>query len=468
MTESVDRRQHNATLSLDGEEHPVCVSVASRYSLWLSFADRSIPERLGPQDSNVPVDALSIEYRDTSLTTGSSRLVRENGAFRFIPQVNIYDFERFFSQSRGQLLETSMADLPLMLSYKESINSRFKEYVANVSYDLNVYKIMLDRVDSEIETEPESARSILQEAIIAVHSKALCKRVDQAITELDEVVDGLSSSEHRRHGYYLRRQLWTVIMCPPIIARTNLKPRGYIGDSEMMRMIYRNTWEGETTFGRILHKHAVGQPAAEAVRNRRADMARLVREYVHSHTPAEGQRTRLLSVACGPAMELNEVVASTAAADQMHLSLLDQDDDALQEAASVVSALEHRYSTTMSVDFIRESVRTLLVTRELQERWGKFDFIYSMGLFDYLTRPVAAAVIRKLYLLLEPDGEMIIGNFHSDNPTRNFMAYWLDWNIIYRTDTELAELATDLEGAEVATELDETGIQIFLRIRRRS
>ena len=150
----------------------------------------------------------------------------------------------------------------------------------------------------------------------------------------------------------------------------------------------------------------------------------------------------------------------------MHFSFFDQDQQALLEAAGLVSNLERALKTEISADFIRESVRTMLVTRALQEKWGQFHFIYSMGLFDYLTAPVARAILKKLYQLLTPGGEMAIGNFYVLNPSRYYMEYWHDWKIIYRTEDDFSRLVEDLPEAEVSVDFDTTRIQMLLHVRK--
>jgi extracellular factor (EF) 3-hydroxypalmitic acid methyl ester biosynthesis protein len=89
-----------------------------------------------------------------------------------------------------------------------------------------------------------------------------------------------------------------------------------------------------------------------------------------------------------------------------------------------------------------------------------------MGLFDYLTAPVATAVIRKLFQLLTLGGEMVIGNFYVVNPSRFYMEYWHDWKIIYRTEDDFCQLV-DVPGAEVSVRFDETRIQMLLHIRKK-
>ena len=258
-----------------------------------------------------------------------------------------------------------------------------------------------------------------------------------------------------------------MILRSPILARTNQKPRGYSGDSEMMRMIYHNGYMGDSTFGKVLHKYSIGKPAAQAVRNRRLVIAEILNRYSRDHAAAAGEKVRVLSVACGPAFELTDIIRTVQDADRIHFSLLDLDELALLEVASLLEEMEKSLGVKLSADLIKESVRTLLVSRELKARWGRFDFIYSMGLFDYLTAPVATAVIRKLYQLLKPDGEMVIGNFASGNPTRYFMEYWHDWKLIYRSEEDFIKLASELPGAEIGVTTDDTGIQMLMRIVKR-
>ena len=73
-----------------------------------------------------------------------------------------------------------------------------------------------------------------------------------------------------------------------------------------------------------------------------------------------------------------------------------------------------------------------------------------MGLFDYLTPPVARAVLEKLYQLLKPGGELMIGNFHVSNPSKYYMEYWADWVLYYRTEEEFRDLPKDPTTAKVS------------------
>ena len=290
---------------------------------------------------------------------------------------------------------------------------------------------------------------------------------DESLEKLESIVKGFSKEEHERHGFYLRKQLWNIIMCAPFMARTNLKPRGYSGDSEMMRMIYANEYAGDSTFAKILNKHPLDHPGSQAVRNRRTLISKELTEIKNGcRNHADGQ-CRVLSVACGPAFELKDLLSSPEDFDTFHFTLLDQDKYALFEAAVLVDQIEKTLDRKIGVNYLNESVRTMLATRNLEGQWGRFDFIYSMGLFDYLTPPVAAAVLKKLYELLSPGGEMVIGNFHVSNPSRYYMEYWLDWVLYYRSESDFKELLGDAPSAVMNVSFEDTRVQMFLHVTKK-
>lgn len=440
------------------------VSYASKYSVWVHGQERE-DARTTAREAE-----LTLELADRMVDIGRCRCVSEDGSDgqmrRFVPVERLHDFEVLFSKCRVQVVESSLTNLPLILGHKEHIDPQFRDFVSDLTYDLNVYKNLLDRLDSDCSAEPPQVREEVRGHILQTFGPELSSYLDGALARLEDVINRFSEHEHEYHGFYLRKQLWSFILTAPIMERTNLKPRGYSGDSEMMRMIYENDYAGSSTFGRILHEHAIRQSAAQAVRNRCVIVADILHRRLAEHIGELGERMRVLSVACGPAFELVNIVQTAEECDRVHFSLLDQDQQALMEAANIVQTIEAEKASRLSVDFIRESVRTMLFTKQLRERWGKFQFIYSMGLFDYLTAPVAQAVLRKLYALLTEGGEMIIGNFSPRNPSRTYMEYWLDWRIIHRSKEEFLELAACLEGADSEVCFDETGVQMLLRVKR--
>ncbi len=145
---------------------------------------------------------------------------------------------------------------------------------------------------------------------------------------------------------------------------------------------------------------------------------------------------------------------------------MDQDRNALNEAAELISERENSLNCKIEVDYLNESVRYMLGTPELEKEWGQFDFIYSMGLFDYLTPPVAKVVMNKLFQLLEPGGELIVGNFHVSNPSKIYMEYWLSWVLYHRKEEEFKQMLEGKPAANIEVLFEDTGSQMFLNVKK--
>jgi extracellular factor (EF) 3-hydroxypalmitic acid methyl ester biosynthesis protein len=89
-----------------------------------------------------------------------------------------------------------------------------------------------------------------------------------------------------------------------------------------------------------------------------------------------------------------------------------------------------------------------------------------MGLFDYLSTPVARAILTRVWEVVLPGGTLLVGNFHARTPTRVHMAYWGDWSLCYRTEESFLSLADQLDVAASQIEFDHTGCQMFLRLEK--
>jgi extracellular factor (EF) 3-hydroxypalmitic acid methyl ester biosynthesis protein len=443
---------------------PIDVKDTSRYSLVIQFPDTN-NFKSGKEFSN-----LIVRRNGSSYELGRCRFLSEpniNGyAGRIICTKDIYDIESLLSNDRTVKLQNTGLNLPLLLPLKHRISNAFKNFTANLTYDLSLYQELFDGLDAEYSKEPEIIRNALQETVINTIGSQFMDFLENKLRELEEIVKNFSKQENEDHGFYFRKQLWNTIKSSPFMARTNLKPRGYAGDSEMMCMIYANDYWGNSTFSKLLHKHPLDQPGAQAVRSRRRFITKLIRDRKRDARHKNGEQLRILSVACGPACEIQDILLTAEDCSKLHFVLLDQDQSALDEAAKLIEKIEKRINTKIFADFLNDSVRTMLASCKLKEKMGQFDLVYSMGLFDYLIPPVASRVLRKLYELLKPSGEMVIGNFHASNPSKYYMEYWLDWVLYYRTEEDFKSLLWDSASKEADVAFDDSGVQMFLHVKK--
>lgn len=463
----MSRSEHNlpipGSLALRPDaEVPFQMERANPHSLVVSFPAGSAP----PPGSRFQSATLASPHGHISLGAGRIEPDRVAEHRRLVFTEQLYDFRKLSKGGTLLRLADRFRQLPLLLGYKESVSPAFAAWVSELSYDLRVYKMLFDEVDAGLAGESPETQAAARAHVRETQGRGFLLYMDEQIEALARQVAIFTKMEHERHGFYLRRQLWDLLLTSPFLARTNLRPRGYAGDSVMMQQIYRNAYEGATLFGQMLHKHPIESKAAEAVRNRRRmvpDTIRATRDALA--LPAE-RPLRFLSVACGPAWELRDLYRSPDDVTRFQGTLLDQDAEALSEARHGVAALEQSLGRPIPVRVVRESVRTMLRASDLTHALGTFHVVYSMGLFDYLNARVARAVLTRLYELLEPGGRLLVGNFHPQNHTRHYMAYFMDWMLIYRTEDELLALTELCPGAACALRFEETRSQMFLTVEK--
>jgi extracellular factor (EF) 3-hydroxypalmitic acid methyl ester biosynthesis protein len=440
----------------------VTVSTASRISLYVAFDRGDAP----PPDRTL-FRRLLVELPDgRSIELSSCRLhveyTRRGASGRLVFLEDVFDCRALLTEGKLVNLKGFFQNLPLVLAQKDRIRPEFRDYVADSMYDLSVYKKFFNEQDRILSNEPLPVADAGREALLKTEGRRFFRFFDAQLERLSQLVDGFDKEEHERHGFYFRRHAWEYILGSEFLKRTNLKPRGYAGDAEMMVMTYENDWVGNYVFNKLLHKHPLDTPAAQAVRNRRGLIPQVLRDVAGRLD--QDRPVSVLSVACGPAAELQDVFVTPPDFERFSVSLLDQDPEALEFARSSIARIERSRDRTVRARYLTDSVRTMLRSRNLAERFGRMHFIYSMGLFDYLTTPVARALLARLFELVEPGGALLVGNFHVSNPTRHYMAYWMDWVLYNRTEDEFLDLAARLLGAKASVTFDGSRSQMFLRV----
>lgn len=174
------------------------------------------------------------------------------------------------------------------------------------------------------------------------------------------------------------------------------------------------------------------RPSFVAIRNRR--------DYLSSRLAAlcrTGGRPHILSVACGHLREADSLDSAILESAILNSAIrpgrfvaLDQDPATLEVAKS-----DHR---GIGIEPVQASVLTLLRSGP---ELGAFDFIYSAGLYDYLSDDVARRLTAKLAGMLNPHGRLLIANMLPELPAAAYMEAVMDWTLVYRTLPQVKNLA---------------------------
>ena len=444
---------------------PLVATAASRLSLHVEL------EAGARLENGAVLDEVDLDLDAGPVRLGRCRFDAEGGAAResvgdLVFLDDVYDCQSLVNDGQYVDLRGFFQNVPLVLAQRERIRPEFRQYCANLAYDLSIYKRFFDEQDAAIDGEPVLVAEAARDALRRTEGRRFMAFLDARLEELARVVRGYTTEEHQHHGYYLRRVIWPYTSGSTFLRYTNTKPRGYAGDCTSMQMAYENAYVGDGIFNQLLHKHPLETAAAEAVRNRLDLVVRVIQEARGSCPSVPLHGFRFLSLASGPAAEMVNLFLTREDAEVYHCAFLDQDQLALDMARATIEGIERRLHVRIDARYIGESVRTMLRARHFPDVAGRYQVVYSMGLFDYLTPPVARAVLAKAFELLAPGGTVLIGNYHVGNRTRLYMDYWMDWPLYYRTEESFLELAAGLPASSVRLEFDATGSQMFLRVER--
>ena len=303
----------------------------------------------------------------------------------------------------------------------------------------------------------ESADLVHDQGCESLLVAALRDAIDPSLDALGHEIGFPNAHTWRAASRYFHQRFGELIELSPLAARCFHKPRGYAGDFEMMNMVYRDESLGETLFGRSLSRVALDSDAGQAVRGRARYLADKVDAAARQGEPR--RPARILSVAAGPAMELQLLLqddTSRLEAGRTEITLLDQDAAALAHAHDRIHTLAAEAGSEVTLRCLRTSIKAV-IAEGLDE---SNDLIYSAGLFDYLDERAARRAGARLVAALAPHGRAVIGNFSVANPTRPFMELILDWPLHHRTPADLLELFGHL-GRRVTVEQETTGVNLF-------
>lgn len=259
----------------------------------------------------------------------------------------------------------------------------------------------------------------------------------------------------------LKEQLEELLMPAPIFRQSLRKPLGYAGDYLTMSIAYGDHYQGETAYAKYLNRMFCDLSVSRAAISRVDYLRRWIDWAVHD---SAGPSTRILSVACGPAREVRDHLASAAVGKELVVSLLDQDPRALAFAQAELAPLTGR-GRRVRVAPVNAAVKHLVRDPARFAGLAGQHLIYAAGLFDSLPDHAATSLLRALFALLAPGGSVVVGNLSPRCDSRGFLENLVDWHMIYRTDDELLGLAYGLPAA-ATIEREATGVNGFLVLRR--
>lgn len=352
------------------------------------------------------------------------------------------------------------------------ISPEFKATVADMHTFLSDLRLWLEQVDLAIRSAPSGDRAELERDLAHQLSQSTTPVIGELFEKFEahtSVVEKTEPDQSAAHSAFVKRLLHPLLLSSPFLYRTFRKPLGYAGDYEMVNMICRDPLEGSTLFAKIINAWFLHQPPAEAHRLRVTWLCQRIAE-VTARAAQAGKTARIVSVGCGPALEVQRFLAEKEFADRAQFTLIDFNHETIEHVKAVLDSIKRQYQRRTPIQIVRKSVNQILKEAGRRNQGpveSKFDFVYCAGLFDYLSDQTCQVLSNLLYDWVVPGGLFVSTNVDSSNPRRLTMDYIMDWHLIYRRGAELAALQPELADPEDGmVTADHTGVNVLYTVRK--
>lgn len=351
----------------------------------------------------------------------------------------------------------------------DNVLPNFKLVVSDLQGFLVDFRRWMEQLEFAVRSHPGGDRVKVEEDVIGQLATPALPTVTQFFDRFEQAAGLVPEDLQPLHRAYVKRQLHPLVLCAPFSWRTFYKPLGYAGDYEMVNMMLRQPYEGSSMFAKVLNTFFLNTAPVTAHRNRIDFLVTSLKREI-GRVSAKGRRAKIFNLGCGPAQEIQRLLQEDEIVNEADFLLLDFNEETLRNASENLDKILEDNGRSTVIETRLKSVHQIL--REAARPGGGFtlnsyDVVYCAGLFDYLSDKICKRLMGLFHLLLAPGGLLIATNVHTDNPSRHWMEFVVDWHLVYRDVESFQALAP--EGADPTTvdvSCDGTGVNVFLQVRK--
>ena len=389
------------------------------------------------------------------------------------------------------LNESSWADLNLVLAVERKgglaqefktflqewqklykVSPEFKIIIADMQTFLCDLRLWLDRVELGIRDLPEQERLKRERELAHQSEPTIVSAIGNLFERFEEISNRLDENSHPAHWAFGKHLVHPFLLCSPFVHRTFHKPLGYAGDYEVVNMMFRDPFEGESLFGRMINLYALQLPPIVGHRNRIRYLGEKL-EKESLRVMVRHRDARVFNMGCGPAQEIQHFLTENELANYTHFTLADFNQETLEYTARILNNLKKLHKRSGQIQMVERSVYQMLkeagrIGDGEYAQCDQYDLIYCAGLFDYLSDQVCRQLLEVFYAMLLPGGLLIATNV-DDHPAKNQMECFLDWHLVHRNTDKMRSLAPKRAAPEnISIKRDSSSVNVFMEARKPS
>jgi SAM-dependent methyltransferase len=271
------------------------------------------------------------------------------------------------------------------------------------------------------------------------------------------LIDRADPAERTHLVHLARRELMEIAGTSRLVERMHTRPTGQAAGYRGFNHIYRNLPEGDDALGLLTDAWLLTRPFAEAIRERRTRAStRVTREVLDRARP--DRVVRILSLGCGPARSLADLLEEPGMAEKISLTCVDDDQEALVHANNLLKGRAPRGDIT----FRHGSPADLLPEAD---GYGGYDLIASLYTADNSDLAALGRVLFVAHRWLHAHGVVELVVFGDAVPDWLLLEVLLDWKPQRASQRDLQDVVARSPFGQSNSEVAPTpsGLNLFLR-----
>ncbi|MCX7662122.1 MAG: response regulator, partial [Candidatus Omnitrophica bacterium] len=314
-----------------------------------------------------------------------------------------------------------------------SLTHQMERYLQQIKNKFDEFDRLNNNPDKQIE-------------FIEKNKKEIFKELDIYFEKTWNIVKNLPKERYLIYQKYYQQKLGYLLLDPIETNRhVYRKPLGYPGDYIMMNYIYdyhgNKNYLGNSSYEKLINNYTCNIAISCSNIKRKEFLKEKIIETLNRK-----DNSKILSVACGPARELIELLKENRIDKPLVFTALDFEKRALEFIKEQIDKIERKNRRFLSIEYLCRDITSIIRDKTLKEKLKDQDLIYAFGIFDYLSERMASRLTRELFQLLRKEAKLIICNVSLKNSShRAYYELLGEWNMVHRTKEEMLKWTEEIK-----------------------
>ena len=303
---------------------------------------------------------------------------------------------------------------------------------AEIKSHLTKIKINLDMHDEVFKND-----IVRQEEYLKEIQEKYSLLLDKSFEDSWSIIKTLNNVEYKEFKTHSFSELSPLLLFAEINNYIYNKPLGYPGDFRMMNYIYDygDKYLGKSSYEKFVNYYTCRVPICRCNRNRKEYLKENILKVILDNE--HKKVVKMTSIASGAAREMLELLASGKIDRDVELTLYDFERKIEDYINLEYKKIPKKLKDKLKINYIFKDIKELILKNTVDDQLNGQDFIYSIGIFDYLPERVAIKMCKKIFGLLNEGGKMMLCNASENNAShRAYYEVLGDWNMIYRNEDD--------------------------------